>query len=145
MQNKKYRGAESRLYQKKWFDFEALFKVRIPKAYRIKELDAFFRKQRMVYEVRLLTRAKKAGVRVPIIYEIDLPNTTIVMEFIKGEILKTYLPKVTNQEQRDLSYQIGLNIDFKYSPARFGKPLAGLKDYSGWSLTVGVGYIMKLR
>ena len=41
--------------------------------------------------------------------------------------------------------QIGLNVDFKYTPAKFGKPLAGLEDYSGWTLTFGVGYILKPR
>lgn len=41
--------------------------------------------------------------------------------------------------------QIGLNIDFKNTPVKFGKPLAGLKEYSGWSLTFGVGYIMRSK
>lgn len=40
--------------------------------------------------------------------------------------------------------QIGLNIDFKTTPVKFkDDSLAGLNDYSGWSLTVGVGYIIK--
>lgn len=41
--------------------------------------------------------------------------------------------------------QIALNIDFKNTPVKFGKPLAGLKEYSGWSLTFGVGYILKSK
>lgn len=41
--------------------------------------------------------------------------------------------------------QIGLNLDFKNTPVKFGKHLAGLKDYSGWSLTFGVGYIMRSK
>ena len=41
--------------------------------------------------------------------------------------------------------QIGFNIDFKNTPVKFGDALAGLKDFSGWSLTVGVGYIMKSK
>lgn len=41
--------------------------------------------------------------------------------------------------------QIGLNIDFKNCPVKFGNALAGLKDYSGWSLTFGVGYIMRSK
>lgn len=41
--------------------------------------------------------------------------------------------------------QIGLNIDFKNNPVKFGKQLAGLKEYSGWSLTFGIGYIMRSK
>jgi opacity protein-like surface antigen len=41
--------------------------------------------------------------------------------------------------------QIGLNIDFKYAPVKFSNALAGLKDYSGWNLTFGVGYIFKSK
>ncbi len=44
-----------------------------------------------------------------------------------------------------LADQIALNIDFKNTPVKFGKSLAGLKDYSGWSLTFGVGYILKSK
>ena len=40
-----------------------------------------------------------------------------------------------------LSYQIGLTASFKYMPVEFGKPLAELDDYSGWTLAFGVGYI----
>jgi TP53 regulating kinase-like protein len=110
MENESFRGAESRLYQRNWFDFEALYKVRLPKSYRVDELDTHFRKQRTIYEARILSRAKKAGVRVPIIYEIDLQNATIVMELIQGEIMKTYFPKIKKKEMLDLSYQIGYNI-----------------------------------
>jgi TP53 regulating kinase-like protein len=105
-----FRGAESKLYQKRWFDFDALFKVRLPKKYRIKELDTYFRKQRTLYEARLLVRAKEAGVRVPIIFEIDLVNTTIVMEFIQGEILKTYFQKINNSIREDICFKIGRYI-----------------------------------
>lgn len=37
--------------------------------------------------------------------------------------------------------QISLLFNYKYVPVKFGKPLAQLKDYSGWSVTFGVGYI----
>jgi len=39
--------------------------------------------------------------------------------------------------------QVGLNLDFKITPAKFGKPLAGFKDYSGWQLALGIGYIFQ--
>ncbi len=44
-----------------------------------------------------------------------------------------------------VSSQIGLNLDYKYIPIDFGKPLAGFEKYSGWQLTIGVGYIFQSR
>jgi len=38
--------------------------------------------------------------------------------------------------------QISLLLNYKYVPVKFGTALAQLKDYSGWSLTFGVGYIL---
>jgi opacity protein-like surface antigen len=39
--------------------------------------------------------------------------------------------------------QIALTLNSRYTPVEFGKPLAQLKDYSGWAVTFGVGYIFK--
>ncbi len=39
--------------------------------------------------------------------------------------------------------QIGLTFAGKYIPVTFGKALANAKDYSGWTLTFGIGYIFK--
>ncbi|HHI02589.1 MAG TPA: hypothetical protein ENL22_03605 [candidate division Zixibacteria bacterium] len=41
--------------------------------------------------------------------------------------------------------QIGLSVDYRNTPIKFGKHLAGLKEYSGWSLTFGIGYILKSK
>ena len=105
-----FRGAESKLYRKDWFEMPAIYKNRIPKNYRIKELDFYFRKKRTSYEAKLLVKAREAGVRVPIIYEIDLENTTIIMEFIDGEILKTLLPKLNMQQRKIICNKIGENV-----------------------------------
>lgn len=37
--------------------------------------------------------------------------------------------------------QIGLCANYKYIPAKFGKMLSGVRDYSGWQISFGVGYI----
>jgi opacity protein-like surface antigen len=37
--------------------------------------------------------------------------------------------------------QIGLTAGFKYLPADFGKPLARVEDYTGWTLAFGIGYL----
>jgi len=110
VRNIDFRGAESKLYLEDWLDLPAIFKVRIPKTYRIKELDFQFRKQRTIHEARLLSKAKDVGVRVPIIYEIDIQNTTLVLEYLEGEILKTLLPKLDEETCFDISEKIGYYI-----------------------------------
>lgn len=110
MSEEKFRGAESKLFVDKWLDRIAIFKRRLPKDYRIPELDFYFRKQRTTHEARLLSKAKIAGVRTPFIYEIDVDNTTITMELIEGEILKTALPKMNYLEQKEICKIIGKDI-----------------------------------
>ena len=39
--------------------------------------------------------------------------------------------------------QIALTLSGRYVPVSFGKALARLNDYSGWTLTLGIGYIFK--
>lgn len=41
-----------------------------------------------------------------------------------------------------LSDQIGLNLNVKYHPIQFGDELAGIKDYSGLSMTIGAAYFL---
>ena len=40
------KGAEANIYSGQWMDQEILIKKRIPKSYRIKELDSYLRKKR---------------------------------------------------------------------------------------------------
>jgi len=40
-----------------------------------------------------------------------------------------------------LGRSVGLTASFKYVPAKFNKSLAEVKDYSGWTLAIGAGYI----
>ena len=41
--------------------------------------------------------------------------------------------------------QIALNLDFKNTPVKFGEAIGDLKDFSGWSLKIGVGYILRSK
>ena len=105
-----FRGAESKLYKEQWLGKAAVVKKRFPKEYRIKELDFYFRKQRTIHEARLLSRAKSAGVKTPFIYEIDIPNTLIIMEAIQGEILKIALGKLSSIKQKEVCFEMGRNV-----------------------------------
>lgn len=39
--------------------------------------------------------------------------------------------------------QIGITMNARYTPIKFGSALAGYKDYSNWDITIGAGYLFK--
>ena len=82
------RGAEAVIYLEKREDSKVVVKERIEKGYRIKELDNLLRKRRTKREVKLMTEARKFGVDVPKIVEVDWKNHKIVMEYVEGRKLK---------------------------------------------------------
>ncbi|MBN1134329.1 MAG: Kae1-associated kinase Bud32 [Methanosarcinaceae archaeon] len=78
-------GAEAKVI----LDHGMVIKERVPKRYRLKELDERIRKERTRAEARLMSEARRHGVPTPIIYDIE--DFTIVMEFIQGESLKNII------------------------------------------------------
>jgi len=84
-------GAEAFLFKEQWFGFEVIKKVRSPKKYRIKDIDIELRNSRTITESKLLIAAKKVGVKTPSIFEINLEDTSIIMENIDGVLVKEWL------------------------------------------------------
>ncbi|VVB98421.1 putative bifunctional tRNA threonylcarbamoyladenosine biosynthesis protein [uncultured archaeon] len=77
------RGAEAVLEKGKMLGRSMLVKKRIPKTYRISELDQKLRRERTRQEARLLHRAKLAGVGCPIVLFVD--EFSIGMTRINGK------------------------------------------------------------
>ncbi len=48
------KGAEANIYPGHWMDQEVLIKKRIPKSYRIEEIDTYLRKKRTKREAKLI-------------------------------------------------------------------------------------------
>src|SRR5436309_655258 len=87
------RGAEAELRRTEFLGRPAVDKVRVPKSYRLTELDDGLRRSRIRIEARLMAEARAAGVPVPIIYDIDLVEAKIVMEYVSGPTLKEVLDR----------------------------------------------------
>lgn len=87
------RGAEAELRRVDWLGRPAVEKVRLPKAYRHEALDDEIRKARLRMEARLMSEARKAGIAVPVIYDVDLARHRLVMEFVDGPQVKEVLQK----------------------------------------------------
>jgi len=101
------KGAEASLYQTMWHGREVVVKVRIPKRYRPKELDQQIRSYRTIHEPQLIHEAKAAGVLTPLIYMVDVPNATIIMEYINGSQVKQLLNTADKDSRHAICVQIG--------------------------------------
>jgi len=101
------KGAEANLYYGHWFGKEVIFKYRIPKKYRIEELDKRIRTERTLNEARALIRVKKYGINVPQVFEIDTVNSTIVMKYVHGTKLKDILPNLDDSKKQLYFNEIG--------------------------------------
>ncbi len=107
-----HKGAEASLYYGSWFGKEAIFKKRIPKGYRIEQIDKLLCYNRTLNEAKALIRVKNYGVLVPPVYEIDAENSTIVMKYIKGEKLKDILHSLTPSQKVQHLKEIGKAIAY---------------------------------
>ncbi len=104
------KGAEASLYLMVWQDRKVLVKKRLPKEYRPARLDQQIRTYRTVHEPLLLHGAKQAGVPTPIIYQVNLKEATIVMEFIEGKQVKELLTNQSDEERKRVCLEIGKSI-----------------------------------
>ena len=104
------KGAEANLYLEKWHDREVIIKQRLPKKYRIPQLDLMIRSQRTMHEPNIIHKAKEAGVPTPTIFMVDVVEATIIMEFVEGKQVKEILDQVSSEERLQLSHLIGKMI-----------------------------------
>ncbi len=104
------KGAEANLYYGYWFGKEVIFKHRIPKKYRIDELDNSIRTKRTLNEARALIKVKNYGIKVPQVFEIDTTNSTITMKYIEGKKLKDILAELDAKKKKEYFEIIGRYI-----------------------------------
>lgn len=107
------RGAESIIRRKKFHEFEAIEKERIPKGYRNEEIDLKIRRMRMKREITMLERMSRNGICVPNIFSVDLKRNAFLMEYIPGKNLgseKNIDMDVPNELGRIIGKMHGANM-----------------------------------
>ncbi|WP_281195943.1 bifunctional N(6)-L-threonylcarbamoyladenine synthase/serine/threonine protein kinase [Halorubrum sp. F4] len=57
-------------------------KRRIPKEYRHPALDRSLRRERTVAEARLTSEARRAGVPTPLVYDVDVSESTLTLQYV---------------------------------------------------------------
>lgn len=105
------KGAEAELYlQTGWRGKDVLLKKRVAKPYRIPELDRAIREYRTIHEADIMHKAKKKGVCTPSIYLVDLVSSTIYMQHVKGQLIRSILPDLSLEEKKSLFHKIGRDV-----------------------------------
>lgn len=80
-------GAEAKIYEAG----NKIIKDRIKKSYRLPEIDLKLRKQRTRAEAHLLSKAARAGVPVPQVFEVDEKQSKLEIEKISGQKVRDVL------------------------------------------------------
>lgn len=101
------KGAEASLFLEQWHGRNVIMKRRLPKKYRLPQLDEQIRSYRTVHEPQLMHQAKESGVSTPTIFMVDIKEANIVMEFIKGKQVKQILDDISTEERLNLCRYIG--------------------------------------
>jgi Kae1-associated kinase Bud32 len=104
------RGAEAEIHLETWLGREVISKHRVPKAYRIRSVDEALRTARTKKEVKLISEARRLGVSTPIIYDVDLLEYKIVMEYIKGPRVKDIISDLDKNSRKQIFQHLGRNI-----------------------------------
>ena len=97
------KGAEADIYQIFWQDSKAILKIRKIKKYRNDSLDSKIRKQRTIKESQMLSHVKSFGIPSPMVYFVNMNDTSIIMQEIPGKPVHD----LSESKIIELSKQIG--------------------------------------
>jgi Kae1-associated kinase Bud32 len=105
-----YRGAEAEIRLSKYMGQTVVQKRRVKKAYRIKEIDTQLIASRTKEEAKLIAESRSYGVSVPLIYDVDLNEGIITMEYLAGKRVKDILNSLKEEERKHICQKIGESI-----------------------------------
>ncbi|RLF50076.1 MAG: Kae1-associated kinase Bud32 [Thermoplasmata archaeon] len=136
-------GAEATLYKIKWFGRDAVKKVRHPKKYRHPGLDKWLRSMRTRHEATLINQAKRLGVNTPTIFDINLAEGAIVMEYIRGDVVKNIV-RMGDDRMEKICENIGRSIAVMHEGGLVHGDLTTsnmiLRDDRVYFIDFGLGY-----
>ena len=105
-----YQGAEAKICRTEYMGFDVVQKRRVSKSYRIKNIDDQLISYRTKEEAKLMTEARIHGVSVPTIYDVDLEEGIITMDYLNGKRIKDILNGLSEEERARICNKIGQNI-----------------------------------
>jgi Kae1-associated kinase Bud32 len=81
---------------------DCVIKTRVPKEYRIRELDERLRSERTRAEAKIMSEARRLGIPTPVVY--DVRQFALVMERIEGRPMKEV---ISPQLSREIGVLVG--------------------------------------
>lgn len=105
-----YQGAEAKIIVSKYLGIPVILKKRLRKSYRIKQIDDRLISYRTREEAKLMTESRQHGVSVPVIYDVDLEEGVITMEYLRGPRIKDILNALPEVERKKICERIGRSI-----------------------------------
>ncbi|PIY89045.1 MAG: Kae1-associated kinase Bud32 [Nitrosopumilales archaeon CG_4_10_14_0_8_um_filter_34_8] len=81
------KGAEADIYLTEWNDLRAILKIRKTKSYRNPILDSKIKRQRTIKESQTISEVKSFGIPTPLVYFVNLTNSSIIMQEIPGKLV----------------------------------------------------------
>lgn len=105
-----YKGAEAEICYCYYYGNPAVQKRRVKKRYRIEEIDKKLISSRTKEEAKLISDSRRQGVSVPIIYDVNLQDGIITMEYLNGERIKDILNDLNEDKRKKICTLIGESI-----------------------------------
>jgi len=102
------RGAEAIIFLDR--EKNLIIKERIKKSYRIDFIDKKIRAERTRREAKIISDARRVGVNVPRIFEVDEDNCKIYMENIEGILLKEFLNEIEEEKIKEIMKIVGKQV-----------------------------------
>ncbi|KAI1085152.1 kinase-like protein [Whalleya microplaca] len=105
-------GAEARLYKTTYLlpSLPSALKHRPAKPWRHPVLDARLTRHRILSEARILTKARREGVRVPAVYAVDEAAGELVMEWVAGPPVRVAVNEWLRR-RREAEVKLGRNAE----------------------------------
>ena len=100
-------GAEAVVSKLEWNGFKLVSKHRVPKPYRMPELDRWIRDRRTLHEARVIAALKRLEIPCPSIILIDRSSATLYLQLIEGSELKKVLDKLPGERIDEIALRLG--------------------------------------
>ncbi|MGA1820620.1 MAG: bifunctional N(6)-L-threonylcarbamoyladenine synthase/serine/threonine protein kinase [Thermoplasmatota archaeon] len=104
------RGAEAVITSGSFGEVPIVEKFRVPKGYRLPEMESRLTSSRIRNEARMLIALRSIGIRTPYVMDVDMMNNMLLLEMLKGPRLASHLNIKPEKEQGRLLRSIGAII-----------------------------------
>jgi TP53 regulating kinase-like protein/N6-L-threonylcarbamoyladenine synthase/protein kinase Bud32 len=102
------RGAEAVITKSVFHGRRAAVKMRSPKGYRHPVIESRITASRIRKEARVIRETRAAGVRTPVIYDIDMQKGSITMELLEGPKAKDVIDSA--EDPLEICGKIGIAV-----------------------------------